>query len=98
LLTIKSARVLGKFLNNLKFSKNLNDLVLDSNTYLGNSGVQELAQSLAQRMNLCNSNMYKEHYGIKEELIVLPLNSLSLANTGIDDVGFKSVMKMLIDV
>ena len=51
LITEKSMRTIGHFLEDLTRSSHLQHLILNKNTLIGNNGLTNLTLSLADRMN-----------------------------------------------
>lgn len=90
LLTLKSARAIGRYLENKAQSSAMEHLILDHNPQIGNTGLGELSQSLMQRLQLLNQG--------RTESIMLPLLTLSMANTGLNDQGFVAFIKKLEDI
>lgn len=80
-------KVICPFLEDTVRSNSLEHLILDKNPKILNSGFIELQDSLLLRMKRMNHIDYKSKYNFPESTVVMPLLSLSMSNTGLNDHG-----------
>jgi len=98
LITEKSMRFIGTYLEDLQRSGHLQHLILNQNGLIGNNGLSDLTLSLSDRMSQLNNIGTRAQSGmnISIDVLMMPLLSLGVAEIGVNDQGFDTFAKSIL--